>query len=74
MNKGRVKSIEYFQNLGMNSKDLLMITDICSAIPDDFKNERALAKFQHVDLVTLDIELKVLGQKMNLRDILKKNL
>ena len=28
LNKGCVKSIEYFQNLGMNSKDLLMITDI----------------------------------------------
>ena len=69
MNKGRVKSIEYFQNLGMNSKDLLMITDICNIIPDDLKNKRALAKFQHVDLVTLDIELKDLGQKMYSRDM-----
>ena len=69
LNKGSVKSVEYFQNLGMNSTDLLMISDICNAIPDDFKNERALAKFQHVNLVTLDIELKVLGQKMNLRDM-----
>ena len=52
-----------------------MITDICNAIPDEFKNERALAKFQHVDLVTLDIELKVLGQKMKLKDMhSKKNL
>ena len=74
LNKGRVKSIEYFQNLGMNSKDLLMITDICNAIPDDFKNERALAKFQHVDLVTLDIESKVLGLKMNLRDMYSRKM
>ena len=74
MNKGRVKSIEYFQNLGMNSKDLLMITDICNAIPDDLKNERALAKFQHIDLVTRDIELKVLGQKMNLRDMYSRKI
>ena len=29
LNKGNVKSIEYFRNLGMNSTDLLMITDIC---------------------------------------------
>ena len=42
LNKGRVKSIEHFQSLGTNSKDLLMITDICNAIPDEFKNERAL--------------------------------
>ena len=69
LNKGSVKSVEYFRNLGMNSTDLLMITDICNAIPDDLKNERALAKFQHVNLVTLDIKLRVLGQKMNLRDM-----
>ena len=75
MNKGRVKSVEHFQNLGMNSKDLLTITDICNAIPEDLKNERLLAKFQHVDIVTSDIELKVLGHKINLRDyILKKNI
>ena len=30
LNKGNVKSIEYFRNLGMNSTDLLMITDICN--------------------------------------------
>ena len=47
----------------MNSKDLLTITDICNAIPEEFKNERVLAKFQHVDIVTSNIELKVLGQK-----------
>ena len=35
LNKGSVKSVEYFRNLGMNSTDLLMITDICNAIPDD---------------------------------------
>ena len=74
LNKGRVKSIEYFQNLGMNSKNLLMITDICNAIPDDLKNERALAKFQHIDLVTRDIELKVLGQKLNLRDMYSRKI
>ena len=51
-----------------------MITDICNAIPDDLKNERALAKFQHVNLVTLDIELKVLGQKMNLRDMYSRKM
>ena len=51
-----------------------MITDICNAIPDDFKNERALAKFQHIDLVTRDIELKVLGQKMNLRDMYSRKI
>ena len=74
LNKGRVKSIKHFQNLGTNSKDLLMITDICNAIPDEFKNESALAKFQHVDLVTLDIELKVLGQKMKLKDMHSKKI
>ena len=74
LNKGRVKSIKYFQNLGMNSNDLLMITDICNAIPDDLKNERALARFQHVDLVNLDIELTVLGQKMNLRDMYSRKV
>ena len=36
LNKDSVKSVEHFQNLGMNSTDLLMITDICNAIPDDF--------------------------------------
>ena len=52
LNKGRVKSVEHFQNLGMNSTDLLMIIMQYQMIK---KNERALAKFQHVDLVTLDI-------------------
>ena len=28
LNKGNIKYIEYFRNLGMNSTDLLMITDI----------------------------------------------
>ena len=74
LNKGSVKSVEHFQNLGMNSTDLLMITDICNAIPDDFQNERALAKFQHVNLVTLDIESKVLGQKINLRDMYSRKM
>ena len=27
LNKGSVKSVEYFRNLGMNSTDLLIITD-----------------------------------------------
>ena len=51
-----------------------MIIDICNAIPDEFKNESALAKFQHVDFVTLDIEWKVLGQKMKLKDMHSKNI
>ena len=73
LNKARVKSIEHFQKLRMNSKDL--ITDIYNAIPDDFKNERALAKFQHVDLVTLDIELRVFGAENEFkRYALKKNV
>ena len=37
--------------------------------------ELCMAKFQHVDLVTLDIELKVLGQKNEVkRYAFKKNL
>ena len=67
--KGHVKSVGQFLNLGMKRKELLMIIDICNAIPEDFKDERAGNKFQHVDLVTYDIELKVLGQKIKLSDI-----
>ena len=37
-------------------------------------NERLLAKFQHVDIVTSYIELKVLGHKINLRDIYSRKI
>ena len=52
----------------MKSRDLLLITDIRNAIPEDFKDESKWDKFQHVNIATLDIELKVLGQKRIFRD------
>ena len=67
-NKGRVKSVETFLNLGMKSKELSMIIDLCNAIPDDLKDENTWYKFQNVDMVTFEIELKVLGQKINSKD------
>jgi len=68
-NKGRVKSVETFLNLGMKSKELSMINDLCKAIPDELKDENTWYKFQNVDMLTFEIEMKVLGQKINLRDI-----
>ena len=67
--KGRVKSFDYFINLGIKCKDLLMIIDICNAIPEVFKDESRWDKFQNIDMATFDIELNISGQKRRLRDI-----
>ena len=68
LEKGRVKSFNYFINRGMKSKDLLLITDICNAIPEILKDESRWDTFQHVDIATFDIVLKVLGQKRLFKD------
>ena len=69
LEKGRVKSFDYFINLGIKCKDLLMIIDICNAIPEVFKDESRWDKFQNIDMATFDIELNISGQKRRLRDI-----
>ena len=69
VDNGRIKPIQYFLNLGFNSNELVTIIDIYNAIPNHFKNEEASNNFQHVDLVNFDIELKFLGQKVNLRGV-----
>ena len=69
LDKGRMKHFQYFLNLGVNSSELLTVYDIYNSLPEDLKNEEAPNKFQSIDLLTLDLELKVLGQKIQLRNI-----
>ena len=69
LENGRIKPAHKFLNLGFNSNELVMIIDIYNAIPNNFKNEEALNKFQNVDLENYDIELKFIGQKVNLRGV-----
>ena len=69
LERGRVKPFRYFLDLGLNSTELLTIIDIYNAIPDNLKHETASDKLQHVDIINSDIELEILGQKTNLRDV-----
>ena len=72
--KGRIKPVEYFVSLGLKTNELLKIMDICRILPDELKEDRALDKFQLVDMESFDLELKVLGKKIKLKDIHSRNL
>ena len=69
LDDGRLKPAQHFLNLGFNSNELVSIIDIFNAIPNNFKNEEASNKFQHVDLENFELELKFIGQKVNLRGV-----
>ena len=74
LERGRVKPLQYFLDLGLNSTELLTILDIYKAIPDNLIHESASDKLQKVDLIHFDIELEILGQKMNLPDVHSKKI
>ena len=74
LERGHVKPLRYFLDLGLNSTELLTILDIYKAIPDNLIHESASDKLQKVDLINFDIELEILGQKMNLRDVHSKKI
>ena len=63
MDKGRLRSIEHFRNLGVNSEEALIILEIYNAIPDSWKEATAVAKFQQVDELTFSLDIDVSGQK-----------
>jgi len=74
LERGHVKPLRYFLDLGLNSTALLTILDIYKAIPDNLIHESASDKLQKVDLINFYIELEILGQKMNLRDVHSKKI
>ena len=69
LDKGKVKPFQYFLNLGMNTSDLITIYDIYNSLSEDFKKERITIKFQHIDPLNFDLDLKILGQRTKLKDV-----
>ena len=59
MDKGRLKSVEFFKNIGLNSKSLHIIIDIYNAIPESWKRDTASNKFQQVDISTYTIDMNL---------------
>ena len=68
VSEGRIRSVEYFQNLGINCKDLLIINDIYKVIQAALKDATVLVKFQEVDIVNFALELNISGQNIMFRD------
>ena len=46
MEKGNIQSLEHFQNIWVNHKELLMIMDIFRGIPASWKEQTDSVKFQ----------------------------
>ena len=46
MEKGNIRSVEYFQNFGVNHKELLMIMDIFRGIPASWKSKQLRLNFR----------------------------
>ena len=58
LDKGKLRSIEHFRNLGVNSEEALIILEIYKAIPDSWKEATAVAKFQQVDELTFSLNIR----------------
>ena len=65
LDKGHLRSVEYFQNLGMESDDLLWIHDIFKVIPGIVKDITKLAEVQQVDILNYNMVLNICSQKIN---------
>ena len=74
MEKGKLRSIEHFQNIGVDHNELLMIMDIFRGIPASWKEETALVKFQEVDIETFSLNLKLFSQKITFQNIKSKQI
>ena len=59
--KGHVKSVNYFMNLGMKGNNLLMIFDIYDAIPMLWKNDSGLLQFLEVDFISFNTYFHISG-------------
>ena len=64
---GRVKSVDYFQSLGITGEGLLRLNDIITAIPMSWKENSAQDRFQQIDLANFDIVLNIFEQKINFK-------
>ena len=74
MENGKLRSIEYFQNIGVDHNELLIIMDIFRGIPASWKEETALVKFQEVDIETFSLNLKLFSQKITFQNIKSKQI
>ena len=72
--KGRMRSLEYFLRIGVNSKELLIINDIYNAIPEIWKGSSFSDKFQQVDIKTFNINLTIFEQKIAFRDVQSRKI
>ena len=69
MEKGNIRSVEYFENFGVNHKELLMIMDIFRGIPASWKEQTASVKFQDVDIVTFNLNIHSFSQKIDFQNL-----
>ena len=60
-----MKSVDYFQSLGITGEGLLRLNDIITAIPMSWKENSAQDRFQQIDLANFDIVLNIFEQKIN---------
>ena len=74
IDKGRLKSLEYFQRFGVNSEELLIINDIYNAIPENWKSVSSSDKFQQVDIRTFNVCLNIFNQKIAFRDVQSRKI
>ena len=61
--KGHVKSVKYFMNLGTKGNNWLMIIDIYDAIPRLWKDDSGLIQFLEVDLISFNTYFHISNKK-----------
>ena len=67
--KGHVKSVKYFMNLGMKGNNLLTIIDIYDAIPRLWKDDSGLIQFLEVDLISFNTYFHISSKKIQFVDV-----
>ena len=68
--KGHVKSVKYFMNLGMmKGNNLLMIIDIYDAIPRLWKDDSGLIQFLEVDSISFNTYFHISSKKIQFVDV-----
>ena len=75
LDKGCLKPLKFFQNLGINKhEDLLLINDIYKIIPRIVKDDAGLAKFQQADILNYDVVINMSGQEVMFRAIKSRTI
>ena len=64
--KGYVKSVKYFMNLGMKGNNLLMSIDFYDSIPRLWKDDSGLIQFLEVDLISFNTYFHISSKKYSL--------